>query len=1237
MSSVLPSGQLYRTRIVTLETDGNVWIMQNPPSHVTIKIWKGPQLSDLSDATLQVLSLVMNRPPLEIRGTLDGGAIKLSQVPVTQRLVQLLKKLKEGGLEVRTYASGSASRPDESSKDTGEDESAADWRKGDVIGGLYEVLGSAEGGMGRVYFVFHRQWKMMMAIKTPLPQKVKTEASVLRFLREAELWVNLGLHPNIAVCYYARVINGLPRLFIEFVDGGSLDRWIDDDRLGNPALVTDLMIQFCHGMIHAQEMGLVHRDIKPANCLMTRDGTLKITDFGLVKRIEEASIEPNEEMPELKKIQHADVTVIEGGVRGSPWWMAPERFRAKAVADVRSEIYSFGVMMYEAAVGHMPFQFPDGYSLKALVQKHLKAEPTDPRTFRPDLPQTMVDIIRTALEKKPENRYSSFAELCEALELLGREISPDRPPRERPDILALKADSLNNQAVSLFDLGRDDEAMSLLEDALSVNPEHLETVYNLHGRRWIQGKASDQEIVSSMESLQIEVRETDNYHRLMGMISLQRGDPVRGIARLQKAFERNPQYKARWAGRGEDPASFLESQGLTAIEERAQFAGHLKSIRSLAFSPDSKKAFSVGQDRSIRIWDVNTCRCLRNLRTFTFVPVAGAFSSDGKFGATSYGEAFKTMDLWDLETGRLVKKFSGMAVTGLRFSDDSRLLAGYGTDGSIRIWDISSESVVWDWRDFSGEISCLDFLPGAKSLIIGCTAGSLALVVTGSGRILWQCSAHEGPVRCLEVGDEGNLIVSGGVDETIRLRETSSGKELKKLSGHRGAVVSLRLVPDSDYMVSCSADGAIKVWDLADSRCYRTVELTGEELTECALSGDGKSIIAGGAKGAVREFSLDTNWFSRDFLEPAISRPPTFKELAGLHASFQSAVQGFNKAWRNSEHREAAGCFEKVRSTPGFRWSKEAVLMRNVLKSSFDYSSLMQSSFIRAFRGHQDAVVAVNGSEDSLQLLTGSTDGTAAIWDVVSGRCTRWLEVGSPVVGVLFISRSRNIITWSRDGVLRKWDLEGEKLFEVEDVQGPVQVQDDGRILIAMSPLNRPLTIDMETGGKTVLGGEIPGPHFQCFSSDGDMAYSLRDGLRIQRWEIKTGLSKGAFRDLGVPITSLRPYLSDDRVAAGMETGDLMVYMVGSGVNVLTLKGHASAIRVLAAGPGDTHWITGSDDCTMRVWDLTQEKCVTVLEGHSAPLRAACFLGNGSMIASGGSDGSTRLWGLEWELSQKQH
>jgi WD40 repeat protein/serine/threonine protein kinase len=1221
--------------------------METKPTYVSLTISSATGGSnELPDKVTAVLGRTLKRPPEDIRSLLDTGAIRMAKVVVNSDLDKLIRILEKGGLQVsvmpldgepaalplikyRTRTIGGDLNPQPTHAKT-------DWKEGEIIEGLYKVLGSASGGMGTVYFIFHRVWKMMLAIKTPQPKAVKSEVRLVRFLREAELWVDLGLHPNIATCYYARVIGGLPRLFIEYVDGGTLDDWKEKKRLKDIRTVVDLMLQFCHGMMHAEAQGMIHRDIKPQNCLIGRDRTLKITDFGLGKRVEEPSREPRppDAPPDATAGRYSDtsVSLFEDGVVGSPWFMAPERFKQKGREDIRADVYSFGVMLYEIAVGAMPFQFPKGFSLPALVRSHLRVAPIDPLSIRPDLPRSLVDIMMTCLEKKPENRYSSFVNLCEALESVNREVSPGREPRRRPNIVALKADSLNNQAVSLLDLGREEEARGLLEDAHSAGPDHLQAVYNLHTRRWAGAETSDREVMSRMESLKIEVRDTADYCHLMGLIALQRGDPVAGVSLLTKACRQGSLYQDRWKEHGGEPRNFVSSLGLAAIGEQASFAGHLKGVISVAFPPVAGKAFSVGEDRSIRIWELESGRCLKNLRTFAFVPVAGAFSPDGALAATSYGDAFKTVDLWNMNQAQLLRRYQGMGATSVCFSPNSRYVAASGSTGRIRILDTSSDRIVHELPLSSGGVSSLSLLGEGERLAVGMEDGRLLVINIESQDRLFAVDAHQGQISSMDVSPDGDLILTGGVDEVVRLWEISSGKELMRYAGHRGTITTVRFVDDGSYIVSGSGDGTVKIWDTTSGRCYRTIVAPGEVAGCCAASSDGKRLVTGGTRGAVRLWSLDTGWFAKDFLEPALCRPKTFEDLVGLHRSFEAAVQDFNAAWRKGRAEDALVCFERVRSVPGFSWSREAILVRNALHGA-SRGRLKSATFVRSFAGHDDAVSSLAPSADSLHLLTGSLDGVAAIWDVVSGRCIRRFKVNSPVKEVRFLPRIGGILTWSIDGVLRKWRLGGELEAEIPEVRLPISVSDTGLELAAMGPDNSPVRIDLKTGLSKRVGAPIQGRDLICFSRRLDTIYSLREDKRIQRWSVVDGRTLGAFRDLGIKITSLLPTASEDRVVAGMESGEVMVYIVGSGVNVATLRGHKSAVRALVPAGDERYWLTGSDDCSLRIWDISEERCSATLEGHSLPVRAACFFPNLSLVASGSSEGSVRLWGLEWVIA----
>ncbi len=167
---------------------------------------------------------------------------------------------------------------------------AAEWQVGETLLELYEVTALlGEGGMGKVYKVHHKGWNVDLAVKSPRSEIFSTAGGKENFIREAETWVNLGLHPHTVSCYYVRTLGDIPRVFAEYVEGGSLSDWIRSRKLyeGGPekALekILDIAIQFAWGLDYAHERGLLHQDVKPANVMTTADGAAKVTDFGLAK------------------------------------------------------------------------------------------------------------------------------------------------------------------------------------------------------------------------------------------------------------------------------------------------------------------------------------------------------------------------------------------------------------------------------------------------------------------------------------------------------------------------------------------------------------------------------------------------------------------------------------------------------------------------------------------------------------------------------------------------------------------------------------------------------------------------------------------------------------------------------------------------------------------------------------------------------------------------------------------
>ncbi len=200
---------------------------------------------------------------------------------------------------------------------------AAVWSPGQVVDGLYEVLEVITGGgMGLVYRVRDRNWRVDLAVKVPRPELAGSPDEIADFEAEAETWVALGLHPHTVNCVYVRRLGAVPHVFAEWAGGGSLADAVSTRRVFGEGLagLIDIAIQSAWGLAHAHANGLVHQDVKPANVLLSGDGTAKITDFGLALARSAVGERPGD-----------TVLVSCGGL--TPAYCSPEQARAQISGD----------------------------------------------------------------------------------------------------------------------------------------------------------------------------------------------------------------------------------------------------------------------------------------------------------------------------------------------------------------------------------------------------------------------------------------------------------------------------------------------------------------------------------------------------------------------------------------------------------------------------------------------------------------------------------------------------------------------------------------------------------------------------------------------------------------------------------------------------------------------------------------------------------------------------------------
>jgi len=256
--------------------------------------------------------------------------------------------------------------------------------------------------MGEVHRARHIDLGRDVAIKV-LPAEVATDYERLnRFQREARTTSALN-HPNIITIYDVAEQDGTAYIAMEFVDGRTLSDLITEGPLPIDQTIR-VSSQIVDGLAKAHEAGILHRDIKPANIMITRDGLVKILDFGLAKTV---AVPGAKAIPGLRQTS----PTREGFIVGTPHYMSPEQLSGDKV-DSRSDHFAFGVVLYQMLSGQAPF---DGRTVASIIRAILVTTPAPLHTLRPDAPGDLAHIVNRCLEKDPSNRFSSTAEISDAL------------------------------------------------------------------------------------------------------------------------------------------------------------------------------------------------------------------------------------------------------------------------------------------------------------------------------------------------------------------------------------------------------------------------------------------------------------------------------------------------------------------------------------------------------------------------------------------------------------------------------------------------------------------------------------------------------------------------------------------------------------------------------------------------------------------------------------------------------
>ncbi|MBW4621991.1 MAG: AAA family ATPase [Cyanosarcina radialis HA8281-LM2] len=489
------------------------------------------------------------------------------------------------------------------------------------------------------------------------------------------------------------------------------------------------------------------------------------------------------------------------------------------------------------------------------------------------------------------------------------------------------------------------------------------------------------------------------------------------------ALANNPQPIV--AAGGED--GMVGIWDLDTGERLATFSGHAKWVWSVALSADGQILASGGDDRTIRLWNVRSGKLLQTLSGHTsriwsvaLSPIpptpldkggVGASLPLGMGGIVASGSDDRTVKLWNVQTGECLRTLQGHSqwIWSVAFSPDGQTLASGGKDQTVHLWNVSSGSSLRTLQGYTNQIWSVAFSPFAQRsrrefpptpLNKGGVGASLpsgigGIVASGSddrtiklwnvetGECLKTLSGHARQVWVVNYSTDGKMLASGSDDQTAKLWDVSTGQCLKTLSGHSSRVWYAAFSPTEEILATGSGDRTVKLWDVSTGQCLKTLSGHDSRVWSVVFSPDGKTLASGSGDNTVKLWDVSTG--------------ECLKTLEG-HLNWV-----FSTAFSPDGRILASGAGDRTVKL----WN---VQTGECLKTLQEQSKLMLS---------------VTFSPDGQAIACGSDDHKIRLWDVESGECFKTLEGHMGWVwSVTFSTDGKTIASGSQDETIKIWEVE---------------------------------------------------------------------------------------------------------------------------------------------------------------------------------------------------------------------
>ena len=435
-------------------------------------------------------------------------------------------------------------------------------------------------------------------------------------------------------------------------------------------------------------------------------------------------------------------------------------------------------------------------------------------------------------------------------------------------------------------------------------------------------------------------------------------------------------------GAVEEPATFL-------FQEKVGSGGHTQPIRSVVFNGDSQFALSGSDDKTMRLWDVESGRALRVFEGHTDSVWSVAFSADEKYALS--GSADRTMRLWEVESGRGLRIFKGHtnSIWSVAFSTDGKSALSGSADNALRLWDVESGRALRVFDGHTASVLSVAFSVDGKSALSGSADKTLRLWDLQRGFALRIFEGHTDSVWSVAFSVDGERALSGSADKTLRLWDLDNNRALGVFGG-KTIVWSVALSADGKRALSCFADDGLRLWDVESGRDLRVFKGHTDKVLSVAFNADGNLALSGSADKTLLLWHVESG-----------HALDVFEGHTDTVLSVAFSVDG---------KRALSGSADKTMRL----WHVES------------------GRALRVFEGHTDTVLSVAFSADGKRALSGSADKTMRLWDVESGRALRIYEDHTDtVLSVTFSADGTRALSGSADKTLRLWHVKSGRALRV--------------------------------------------------------------------------------------------------------------------------------------------------------------------------------------------------------------